>query len=76
MPNQGQIIRITVLTTDGTTHVHDSENTPQNQTDIAQSLESAMGIIADGHSGSLILSQPFALYNVRHIIRISRAIVD
>ena len=75
MANQGRTIRVTVLTSDGTTHMHDCENTPQNQSEADRSFAEAMLVIRDG-SGSITLADPMAIYSVPHIIRVSQSIVD
>ena len=75
MTNQGRTIRVTVLTSDGSTHVHDCENTPQNQSEVDGLFAEAVEVISGG-TGIIVLANPMAIYSVPHIIRMNQSVVE
>ena len=70
------ILRITVITSDGGVHQHDYENTPEKQSEADQLFTDWMTIISQQAGGAILMSNPIAIYNPAHVIRVSQSIVE
>ena len=70
-----EILRVTVLTSEGTIHKHDYDNTPERQSEMDLLFAELMQIIANP-GGAILMANPMVIYNAAHIIRVSQSVVD